>query len=152
MAEGPYAVSHSNSTLEDHPMSVQLLARVAAVSILAVGVARAVVADLKGEYKIEISANGEAYTGTSKVTPGAKGEFTGAFTITSPTNVTGDIKGKTVGDSVTYESKYTDKDRGCTGTITAKGTAEKDGSKASGAAVINDSCGGELNGTFKLWR
>lgn len=133
-------------------MSLQLISRVAVVSVLALSAAGAVAAELKGDYKIEISANGEAYTGTTKVTPGAKGEFTADFTITSPTTVTGDIKGRTIGDSVTYESKYVDKDRGCTGTITAKGVAEKDGSKASGSALINDSCGGELNGTFRLWR
>jgi hypothetical protein len=133
-------------------MSLQILSRVAAVSILAIGIGRLVAAELKGEYKIEISASGEAYSGTTKVTPGAKGEFSGDFTLTSPTNVTGDIKGKTFGDSVTYESKYNDKDRGCTGTLTAKGTAEKDGGKASGAVSINDSCGGDLTGTFRIWR
>jgi hypothetical protein len=94
----------------------------------------------------------QSYVGTVKATAGAKGEFTGTIVITSPTNVTADMKGKTFGDSITYDSKYADKDRGCTGTISAKGTVEKGGSKASGTADINDSCSGTITATFRLWR
>jgi hypothetical protein len=133
-------------------MSLHLLTRVAAVTLLAGAVVGATTADLKGDYHIEIAVGGEAYSGMTKTTPGAKGEFTGTMTITSPTNVTGDLKGKTFGDSVTYESKYVDKDRNCTGTIVGRGTVEKDGSKASGVADINDSCSGTINATFRLWR
>jgi hypothetical protein len=55
-------------------------------------------------------------------------------------------------NSVSFDAKYEDQGRGCTGTLTGKGKAEKDGSKASGTLDISDSCGGALSGTFRLWR
>lgn len=128
------------------------VAVVAAVGAIASVLAGMAAAELKGDYKIEYTVDGQSYGGTAKATPGAKGEFTATLAITSPTNITGDMKGKTFGDSISYDSKYEDKDRGCAGTISAKGTVEKDGSKASGAATIVDGCSGTLNATFQIWR
>lgn len=133
-------------------MSLHLIARVAAVVAVTATVASYVVADLKGEYNIEFAIQDQTYAGKAKTTPGAKGAFTATVLFTSPSTVAADLTGKTFGDSVTYEAKYTDKDRGCTGTFSAKGTVEKDGSKANGTVDISDSCSGALNGTFRLWR
>jgi hypothetical protein len=131
---------------------LQTVTRIAAVAAIASVVAGIAAAELKGDYKIEYTVDSQSYGGTAKATPGAKGEFTATLAITSPTNITGDMTGKTFGDSISYDSKYADKDRGCTGTISAKGTVEKDGSKATGAATITDSCSGTLNATFRIWR
>jgi len=124
----------------------------AAAAVVSVSVAGFVAAELKGDYKLEFGVQDQLYTGTAKATPGANGAFTAGFTFTSPSNVVADVTGKTFGDSVTYEAKYADKDRGCTGTFAGKGKLEKDGSGAAGAVDISDSCSGAITGTFKLSR
>jgi hypothetical protein len=133
-------------------MSLHLITRVAAALALAASSAAYMIADLKGDYNIEFVVEGTSYTGTAKTLPGAKGAFTGKLELTSPSSILGDMTGKTTGDSVSYDVKYEDKGRGCTGTLAGKGIVEKDGSKAAGALNINDSCGGQLSGTFRLWR
>jgi hypothetical protein len=124
----------------------------AATAVVSASVAGFVAAELKGDYKLEFAVQDQLYTGTAKATPGANGAFTAGFTFTSPSNVVADVTGKTFGDSVTYEAKYADKDRGCTGTFAGKGKVEKDGSGAAGAVDISDSCSGAITGTFKLSR
>ena len=133
-------------------MLVQLIARVAAAVAVSASVVGVVAADLKGDYNLEFVVQESIYTGTAKATPDAKGGFTATFAFTAPTVVSADVTGKTFGDSVTYQAKYADKDRGCNGTFTAKGTVEKDGSKAAGTVDISDSCSGAIAGTFRLWR
>lgn len=133
-------------------MSLSTLARLSA--IVAVGVVSTgfALADLKGDYKVEFVVEETAYTGTAKAVAGSNGTFTAKFEFTAPAAVTMDATGKTTGDSVTYEAKYEDKGRGCTGTLTGQGTMEKDGSKASGAVQISDNCSGVAAGTFRIWR
>src|ERR671921_487252 len=75
-----------------------------------------------------------------------------AVAASSAAFMVADMKGETAGDSLLYEATYEDKGRGCTGTLSGKGTVEKDASKAAGELSINDSCGGQLGGTFRLWR
>jgi hypothetical protein len=133
-------------------MSLHLITRVAAAVSVAASVASYVATDLKGDYNIEFVVQETTYTGIAKTTPGAKGAFTAKIEFTAPSSVLADATGKTAGDSVTYDAKYEDKGRGCTGTLTAKGKVEKDGSKAAGTVDINDSCGGAITGTFRLWK
>jgi hypothetical protein len=133
-------------------MSLNLITRVAVALAFVGSAASYLAAELKGDYKVEFVVQETTYTGTAKATPGTKGEFTGKFDFTAPSSVTADMTGKTAGDSVTFEAKYVDNGRNCTGSLTGRGTIEKDGSKAAGTLAINDSCGGEIEGTFKLWR
>jgi hypothetical protein len=134
-------------------MSIQLIARLTAGAAIVATIAGLAAADLKGDYKVEFAVQDATYSGTAKATPGsAKGSFSGKWDFTSPSAVSSDITGKTVGDSVVFEGKYVDTGRSCTGTLSGKGTVDKDGSKASGTLAINDSCGGDITGTFKLWR
>ena len=132
-------------------MAFHLVTRIAAVLVVS-GAATAIATDLKGDYKVEFVVQETVYTGTAKATAGDRGAFTGKLDFTSPSPVTADMTGKTAGDSVTFDAKYVDNGRNCTGTLTGRGTVEKDGSKATGSLSINDSCGGEIDGTFKLWR
>ena len=124
----------------------------AAVVAATAAATRTIAAELKGDYKVEFVVNDASYTGTAKTTPAGKGAFTAKFDFTSPSPVTADATGKTVGDSVTFDAKYQDNGRNCTGTVGGKGTVEKDGSKAVGAIAIQDSCDGEASGTFRFYR
>ena len=133
-------------------MSLHMLTRVAAVAISTIAIGRMVVADLKGDYKIEFVVDGGTYAGTAKFTPGQQSAFSAKYDFTSPSVIKSDVTGKMSGDSVSFEGKYDDAGRGCTGTFVGKGAAEKDGSKANGALDINDSCGGPITGTFRIWR
>src|SRR5688572_1211672 len=133
-------------------MSLHFITRVAAVAALTAGIAGYVATDLKGDYKLEFVVQDATYSGTAKATPDAKSAFSGKWELTSPSKVLLDVTGKTVGDSVTFDAKYEDQGRGCTGTLTGKGKAEKDGTRAAGTLDISDSCGGALTGTFRLYR
>jgi hypothetical protein len=133
-------------------MSLQLITRVVAAGALTASIASYIVSDLKGDYNVEFVVQESTYTGKAKTTAGAKGAFTAKFEFTAPSTVLADVTGKTAGDSISFDAKYEDPGRGCTGTLTGKGTVEKDGSKAAGKIDINDSCGGPLGGTFRLWR
>ena len=134
-------------------MSLHVITRVAALAaVLASVTAVYAVADLKGDYKVEFVVQETSYTGTATATPGAKNAFAGKWEFTAPSSVVMDVTGKTTGDSVAFDAKYVDNGRNCTGTLTGKGAVEKDGNKAAGSISINDSCGGELSGTFRLWR
>ena len=133
-------------------MSLHLITRVAALAVGAVAIGHFGVADLKGDYKIEFVVEGGSYTGTAKFTAGEPGAFSAKYDFTSPSTIKSDVTGKTKGDSVTFEGKYDDSTRGCSGTFVGKGGAEKDGSKANGTLDINDSCGGAIGGTFRIWR
>ena len=136
-------------------MAFHVLTRIVAGAALVAttaAAARTVAAELKGDYKVEFVVNEASYTGTAKTTPAGKGAFTAKFDFTSPSPVTADATGKTVGDSVTFDAKYQDNGRNCTGTVVGKGTAEKDGSKAAGTITIQDSCDGEASGTFRFYR
>ena len=124
-------------------MSLQLITRVAAAAALTASVAGFMVADLKGDYKLEFVVEQSTYTGTAKATPGAKSAFSGKWELASPSKVLLDVTGKTTGDSVSFEAKYEDQGRGCTGTLTGKGKAEKDGSKGRGAP--GPLCGRDCN-------
>ena len=133
-------------------MSLHLITRVVAVAALSAGIAGYVAADLKGDYKVEFVVQDATYSGTANATPGAKSAFSGKWELAAPSKVLLDVTGKTVGDSVSFDAKYEDQGRGCSGTLTGKGKAAKDGSKADGTLAISDSCGGALTGTFRLWR
>lgn len=136
-------------------MELPVIARLAtgfALVAATVGAARVIGADLKGDYNVEFTVEGTSYTGTAKTTPTQKGAFTAKFDFTSPSPISADVTGKTTGDSLTFDMKYVDNGRNCTGTVLGKGTVEKDGNKASGALAVNDSCGGETSGSFRLYR
>ena len=133
-------------------MSLHVITRFAAAAAVFGSAVSYVVTDLKGDYKVEFVVQESTYTGTAKATPGGKGEFSGKWEFTSPSTVSMDVTGKTTGDSVTFDGKYVDNGRSCTGSLTGKGAVEKDGNKAAGSLAINDSCGGEITGSFRLWR
>jgi hypothetical protein len=133
-------------------MSLHLFTRFAAVVAGAVAIGHFGVADLKGDYKIEFVVDGGTYSGTAKFTSGQQGAFSAKYDFTVPSTIKSEATGKTKGDSVTFEGKYDDTTRSCTGTFVGRGVTEKDGSKANGALDINDSCGGTIGGTFRIWR
>ena len=133
------------------PVITRLVAGMA-VAATTVGAVRSIVADLKGDYKAEFVVESTSYTGTAKTTPGANGAFTAKFDFTSPSAISADATGKTAGDSVTFDMKYVDNTRNCTGTVRGTGTAAKDGNEASGGLSVDDSCGGAASGTFRLYR
>jgi len=136
-------------------MSLHVITRlVAGVAVAAttVGAVRSISADLKGDYKVEFVVDSTSYTGTAKTTPGAKGAFTAKFDFTSPSTISADATGKTTGDSLTFDMKYADNTRNCTGTVQGTGTVAKDGNTASGGIAVDDSCGGQASGTFRFYR
>lgn len=133
-------------------MSLYTFARIAAAVAVTTGIARFAIADLKGDYNVEFVVQETPYTGTFKTTAASKGAFTAKIDFTSPANVVSEGTGTTAGDSMTFNAKYEDKTRGCSGTFAGRGKVEKDGSKGDGVVEISDSCSGALSGKFRIWR
>ena len=96
-------------------MSLHVITRIAAAATVVASAVSYVVTDLKGDYKVEFVVQESTYTGTAKTTSGAKGAFTGKWEFTSPSTVSPDVTGKTTGDSVSFDAKYVDNGRNCTG-------------------------------------
>src|SRR5262245_62222049 len=123
------------------PVITRLAAGVA-IATTTVGAVRSIVADLKGDYKVEFVVESTSYTGTAKTTPGTSGAFTAKFDFTSPSPISADATGKTAGDSLTFDMKYVDNTRNCTGTVRGTGTVAKDGNEATGGISVDARWGG----------
>jgi hypothetical protein len=151
-SRAPYAVKFTDPPTQDRSMSLLIVARVAAAVVVTAGIGGYVAADLKGDYNVKFVVQETPYTGTFKTTPGEKSAFTAKLDFTTPSRVLADATGKTAGDSITFDAKYEDQGRGCTGTLSGKGKVEKDATKSAGVIDIIDSCGGVMSGTFRLWK
>ena len=60
-----------------------------------------------------------------------------------PETVVGDMEGTIVGDTLNWESHY-ERAGGCTGVISGSGIIEEGGGAASGDAVVDDDCAGDM--------
>ena len=133
-------------------MPLRRLVRITPIAVLLGATAFAALPDIRGDYQLEFTVEETRYTGVAKTTPGAKGAFTASFDFDVPSPISSEVKGTTKGDSVTFEAKYKDSGRNCTGTFTGRGTMTKNGAEASGVVAIQDNCSGPINGTFRLWK
>ncbi len=107
--------------------------------------------NVSGAYASTFMVEGSPYTGTTTLATAPGGAVTGTMNLTSPAPITSSVTGTVTADSLKLTIPYTSPDN-CTGTAYLNGTVGEGGAQATGDMVVDDSCGGNLLGTFTLIR
>lgn len=91
------------------------------------------------------------YTGTTTFVVDAKGNVTGAMTLTDPVAVKASLGGMVAKDTWTFEYSYEIPDQGCTGVIKGSAQIAEGRRTIQGTALIGGGCAPEpFNSTFTL--
>jgi hypothetical protein len=82
----------------------------------------------------------------------AGGVVSGSFQVTEPAQVVGSVEGAIVADTLDFQMPYEILDNGCSGTVHGRGAIVEGGTGFGAPIRLDDSCGGELNGTATVTR
>ena len=99
--------------------------------------------NMTGTYETSIGALGTVYAGPATITTSPGGFVYGTMELAGPETVVGVIEGSIAGDTLTFDSHY-ERGGGCTGVLSGTGTIAEGGESASGDAVVDDDCSGDL--------
>ena len=99
--------------------------------------------NMTGIYDASVEALGTVYAGPAEIATSPGGIIYGKIQLDGPETVLGDMEGTISGDTLTWESHY-ERAGGCTGVISGVGTIEEGGGSASGDAVVDDDCAGDM--------
>ena len=99
--------------------------------------------NMTGTYETSIGALGTVYGGPATITTSPGGFVYGTLELEGPETVVGSIEGSIAGDTLSFDSHY-QRGGGCTGVLSGKGTIAEGGESASGDAVVDDDCSGDL--------
>ena len=99
--------------------------------------------NMQGTYETSIGALGSVYAGPSTITTSPGGFIYGTLELAGPEPVVGTIEGTISGDTLSFDSHY-ERGGGCTGVLSGKGTIAEGGASASGDAIVDDDCSGDL--------
>ena len=99
--------------------------------------------NMTGIYDTSIEALGTVYAGPAEIATSPGGMIYGKVQLDGPETVVGDMEGTIVGDTLNWESHY-ERAGGCTGVISGSGLIEEGGASASGDAVVDDDCEGDM--------
>ena len=99
--------------------------------------------NMTGIYETSIEALGTVYAGPAEIATSPGGMIYGKVQLDGPETVVGDMEGTIVGDTLNWESRY-ERAGGCTGVISGSGLIEEGGGAASGDAVVDDDCAGDM--------
>ena len=105
-----------------------------------------------GPYKLNVEAQGQAYSGMIEMATAAGGAVSGKFSISGAATVTGSMAGTLVGDKFSFDMPYTVTEAGCGGTAKGEATVAKGGDTITGTLTLNDGCAGQATGTFRMTR
>jgi hypothetical protein len=83
------------------------------------------------------------YVGTTTFATDAKGEVTGALTITAPIPGTGVLSGPVKDGTWTARIEFTLPTQSCTGTVSGTATVPTDRKVISGTVTVSSSCGAQ---------
>jgi hypothetical protein len=108
--------------------------------------------NLSGGYQAEFVVDGTPYRGTMNLSTGPGGALSGNFLVTEPAHVTGTVEGVIVADTVDFQMPYEIMESGCSGVVYGRNPIAEGGVSFSGPIRLDDSCGGELNGTATVQR
>lgn len=106
--------------------------------------------NMSGIYDMDIEAMGVTYSGPADISTSPGGLIYGNLELVGPETVMGDLSGSIVGDTLNFESNY-ERAGGCTGLMSGEGIITEGGGSASGLAVVDDECAGDLfDATFTM--
>lgn len=102
-----------------------------------------------GSIPLQVTVRGSLYTGNAILNRGPGDAVTGTFALSGPVEVKGTLTGRVTSSDVMLELLYDIAQNGCKGTMRLSGpTNEK--TMVEGAVQAQDSCVGQMTGTFKL--
>ena len=99
--------------------------------------------NMTGTYDTSVEAMGTVYSGPAEITTSPGGLIYGKLQLDGPETVVGDFEGSVSGDTLTFELRY-ERAGGCTGLLSGQGVIAEGGGSASGNAVVDDDCTGDL--------
>ncbi len=99
--------------------------------------------NMTGMYDTDFEAMGTVYAGPAEVATSPGGLVYGKIQLDGPETVVGDFEGSISGDTLTFESHY-ERAGGCMGVLSGVGIIGEGGGSASGDAVVDDDCSGDL--------
>jgi hypothetical protein len=99
--------------------------------------------NMTGIYTTSVEAMGTVYEGPAEIATSPGGLIYGKIQLDGPETVIGDMQGSIAGDTLTFESAY-ERAGGCTGVLSGVGVIEEGGASASGDAVVDDDCAGDM--------
>jgi hypothetical protein len=108
--------------------------------------------NLTGQYRAEFLVDGTPYRGTMDLSTGVGGAVTGSFDVTEPARVVGTVEGTVAADSLDFSIPYEILDNGCAGTVSGRGGIAEGGAGFGGPIRLDDSCGGQMQGTLTVTR
>ncbi len=108
--------------------------------------------NMTGMYDTSVEAMGTVYAGPAEIATSPGGLIYGKLQLDGPETVLGDFEGSISGDTLTFESHY-ERAGGCMGVLSGTGIIEEGGGSASGDAVVDDDCAGDMfDATFSMSR
>ncbi|MBT8478134.1 MAG: hypothetical protein KJO06_04390 [Gemmatimonadetes bacterium] len=99
--------------------------------------------NMTGVYTTSVEAMGTVYEGPAEIATSPGGLIYGTIRLDGPETVLGDMEGSVSGDTLTFESHY-ERAGGCTGVLSGTGLIEEGGGAATGDAVVDDDCAGDM--------
>jgi hypothetical protein len=99
--------------------------------------------NMTGMYDTDFEALGTVYAGPAEIATSPGGLVYGKIQLDGPETVVGDFEGSIAGDTLTFESHY-ERAGGCMGVLSGVGIIAEGGGSASGDAVVDDDCSGDL--------
>jgi len=106
--------------------------------------------NLSGSYTGEILVEGMAFSFGMDVVTQKGGAFEGTYEVTGPVSMNGTVAGTLVADTARFALEYVNPMDGCGGTLDGTGTVDSGGAAFAGRVRVNDSCNGDLSGTFSM--
>lgn len=108
--------------------------------------------NLTGQYQAEFVVDGTPYRGTMDLATATGGAVTGSFEVTEPAHVVGTVEGTIAVDSLDFTMPYEILDNGCAGTVSGRGGIAEGGAGFGSPIHLDDSCGGQMQGSLTVTR
>ena len=107
--------------------------------------------NLSGPYQVEVVVQGTPYHGMMDLSMEPGGALGGTFQVIDPVQVAGSIEGTIAADTLDFRMPY-EQSNECSGVVSGRIAVAAGGATASGPVVVDDSCGGPMNGTISIQR
>ena len=107
--------------------------------------------NLSGPYQVEVVVQGTPYHGMMDLSMEPGGALGGTFQVIDPVQVGGSIEGTIAADTLDFRMPY-EQSNECSGVVSGRIAVAAGGATASGPVVVDDSCGGPMNGTISIQR
>lgn len=107
--------------------------------------------NLSGTYQMEVVVEGTPYRGMLDLATQPGGVLGGTFQVINPVQIGGNVEGTIAADTLDFRMPY-EQPNDCNGVVSGRIAVAAGGGTAGGPVVVDDSCGGAMNGTISIQR